>query len=106
MVGVYFSSSWLALDERIGLAQLRVGGCLIMDDVGSSDGGASQAPELGSRGASTPWEPIQLVFRRYFPQKRPHSKPQALPAVKKRVSGTFQFLSSLNASTARYLMSV
>ena len=34
----------------------------IMDDIG---GGAR---EMGSRGASTPWQPIQLVFKRYFPQ--------------------------------------
>ncbi|CAF2270951.1 unnamed protein product, partial [Brassica napus] len=33
-----------------------------MDDIG---GGAR---EMGSRGASTPWQPIQLVFKRYFPQ--------------------------------------
>lgn len=32
-----------------------------MDDIG---GGAR---EMGSRGASTPWQPIQLVFKRYFP---------------------------------------
>lgn len=32
-----------------------------MDDI---DGGAR---EVGSRGASTPWQPLQLVFKRYIP---------------------------------------
>lgn len=32
-----------------------------MNDIG---GGAR---EIGSRSASTPWQPIQLVFKRYFP---------------------------------------
>lgn len=57
---------------------------LIMDDIDSGDGGAARAREIGSIGVSTPWKPVQLVFKRYLPQKGSESEVPA--AVKKPVS--------------------
>lgn len=56
-----------------------------MDDIDSSSGAvAPRALEMGSIGVSTPWKPIQLVFKRYLPQKGSDSKVRV--AVKKPVS--------------------
>lgn len=52
-----------------------------MDDI---DGGVSRAREMGSSGSSTPWEPIQMVFKRYFPEKMSDNKAQTLRAVVKK----------------------
>ncbi|XP_010528678.1 PREDICTED: serine/threonine-protein kinase ppk15 [Tarenaya hassleriana] len=55
-----------------------------MDDVGSSDGGVSRAREMCSQGAPTPWEPMQLDFRRYVSPRESMSLPKPLRvAVKK-----------------------
>nr|BAD93822.1 protein kinase-like [Arabidopsis thaliana]BAD93839.1 protein kinase-like [Arabidopsis thaliana] len=55
-----------------------------MDDIDSSDGAAAaRAGEIGSIGVSTPWKPIQLVFKRYLPQNGSASKVHV--AVKKPV---------------------
>ncbi|CAH8277152.1 unnamed protein product [Arabidopsis lyrata] len=55
-----------------------------MDDIDSSNGAAApRALEMGSIGVSTPWKPIQLVFKRYLPQKGSDSKVRV--AVKKPV---------------------
>ncbi|KAH0885367.1 hypothetical protein HID58_061463 [Brassica napus] len=49
-----------------------------MDDIG---GGAR---EMGSGVASTPWQPIQLVFKRYFPHNGSDIRPQTLRATVKK----------------------
>jgi len=68
-----------------------------MDDIDSSDGAAAaRAGEIGSIGVSTPWKPIQLVFKRYLPQNGSASKVHV--AVKKPVSIAL-LISSLDAST-------
>lgn len=67
----------------------------IMDDIG---GGAR---EMGSGVASTPWQPIQLVFKRYFPHNGSDIRPQTLRATvkKKAVSSTLS-LSLCNSENA------
>lgn len=48
-----------------------------MDDI---DGG------MGSRGASTPWQPLQLVFKRYVPPNLSDTRGGTLRATAKKKS--------------------